>query len=89
MVAARNGVAVAATQSCLGSVAVAIEKTGGKDFNEASQGDEWQTVSRSQMKQFLHRAGRSLDCRKCADGEVCDAWGRPLVIAWKRADDGV
>ncbi len=86
---ARDKIAVAATQSCLSSVAAAIEETGGKEFIVVTQSDEWQTVSRDQMKQFLLRASQSLDCRKCADGGVCDAWGRPLVITWKRADDGV
>lgn len=88
-VAALNEAAVTATQSCLGSVAAAIEETGGKDFIEVTQSDKWQTVSGAQMSQFLQRVGRSLDCWKCADGEVCDAWGRPLIITWKRADDGV
>ncbi len=89
MVAALDEAAVTATQSCLGSVAAAIEETGGMDFIEVTQSDEWQTVSRAQMKQFLQSVGGALDCRKCADGAVCDAWGRPLVITWKRADDGV
>jgi hypothetical protein len=89
MVATLNGAAVTATQSCLSSVAAAIEKTGGSDFVEANRGPEWQVVTQPQVKQFLQKVGSALDCRGSSDGEVCDAWGRPLVIAWKRAEDGV
>jgi hypothetical protein len=86
---ATNRTSIAATQSCLKSVVAYIEKTEGNGLKETAQSAQWHLLDGLQLKEILEGAERSLDCKMCRGRDVCDAWGNPLEIMWKKEDGSI
>ncbi len=89
VVSTKNTVYNAATNSCLKSIAAHIKRTHGKDLGTIPRVGDWVNLNNEQLIEF-HRTGREFfDCKSRCKKMVCDAWGRPVDIAYKFVGDSL